>query len=40
MYGNTQNLKNGKLVSLYDDLPFIFERFMTYNMPSSVKKTL
>ena len=38
MYGNTQNLKNGKLVSLYDNLPFIFERFMTYNMPSSVKK--
>jgi len=30
--------KNGKIVSLYDNLPFIFECFMTYNMPSRAKK--
>ena len=31
--------QNGKLVSLYDNLPFIYECFMTYNTPSSAKKT-
>jgi len=32
----SQNLKNGKLIliSLYDNVPFIFEYFMTYNTPS------
>ena len=33
-----QNLKNGQVVSLYDNLPFIFECFITYNTPSSTKK--
>jgi len=34
----SQNLKNGKLISLYDNLPFIFKCFMTYNTPGSTKK--
>ena len=34
----SQNHKYSKLVNLYDYLPFIFECFMTYNMPSSTKK--
>jgi len=33
----SQNLKNGKRVSLYDNVPFIFECFMTYNTPSSAE---
>jgi len=34
----SQNLKNGKLVSLYDSVPFILECFITLNMPRSAKK--
>jgi len=29
-----------KLVSLYDNLPFVFECFMTYNTPSSAEKKI
>ena len=36
----SQNLKNNKLVSLYDNVPFIFECFMIYNMLSSVKNNV
>ena len=32
------NLSNGKIVSLYDNLPFIFECFVTYNTLSTMKK--
>ena len=37
----SQNLKNenGKLVSLYDNLPFIFKCFMTYNAPRQYQTT-
>ena len=34
----SQNLKNSKLVSIHDNLPYIFVCFMTYNMPTSMKK--
>jgi len=33
-----KSLKSSKLVSLYDNVQFIFECFMTYNMPCSAKK--
>jgi len=33
-----KNLKNGKLVSLYDNIPYYFKCFMTYNTPSSVSQ--
>ena len=35
---SSHNLNDSKLVNLYDNLPLIFECFMTYNMPRSVKK--
>ena len=34
----SQNLKNSKLISFYENIPFTFECFMTYNTASGAKK--
>jgi len=34
----SQNLKSSQLLSFHDNIPFIFECFITYNTSSSMKK--
>ena len=36
IYDSTK--KNGRLVNLYDNIPFIFKYFLTYDTPSSTEK--
>ena len=37
---NLSNLKNSKLISLYDNVPFIFVCLMTYNICLVARKSI